>query len=70
VNTVPGYTNATAGDTLQKWDPLNQVFITYTNAGGATWVPNEPYIGLCEGFILNSATNEVWIQKCSPCAGD
>jgi hypothetical protein len=70
ISTDLGYTNAAAGDTLEKWDPINQRFITYTNNGGASWSPNEPYIGLCEGFILNSATNQVWIQKCSPCTGD
>jgi hypothetical protein len=70
ISTDLRYTNATAGDTLQKWDSTNQVFITYTSTGGANWSPNEPYIGLCEGFILNSAANHVWIQKCSPCTGE
>jgi outer membrane protein assembly factor BamB len=73
VSTVLGYTNAAVGDWLQKWDPTNGVFITYTNNGGTNWyrsgTPNEPYIGLAEGFILFSdeITNRTWIQTFSPC---
>jgi hypothetical protein len=74
ISTVLRYTNAVAGDWLQKWDPTNGVFITYTNNGGTNWyrsgVPNEPYIGPAEGFILWSATNHTWIQRCSPCEGN
>jgi hypothetical protein len=72
ISTVLGYTNATAGDWLRKWDPTNGVFITYTNNGGTNWyrggTRNEPYIGLDEGFVLWSGTNHSWVQKLStPC---
>jgi hypothetical protein len=76
ISTVLGYTNATVGDWLQKWDPTNGIFITYTNNGGTNWyrsgTPNEPYIGLCEGFILFSdvATNRIWKQSFSPCGSN
>jgi hypothetical protein len=70
ISTDLGYTNATAGDTLEKWDVTNGMFITYTNMGGSSWSNTEPYIGLAEGFILNSRTNHTWIQTCSPCSGN
>jgi len=64
------YTNATAGDTLIKWDPTNQVSVIYTNYGGTNWSPNEPYIGIAEGFILVSTNNHTWVQTFSPCPGN
>jgi len=67
ISTDLGYTNAEVGDLLLKWDTTNQVYINFTNNGGASWSPSEPYIGMGEGFVLHSATNHVWIQKFSPC---
>ena len=63
ISTDLGYTNAEVGDLLLKWDTTNQVYINFTNNGGASWSPSEPYIGMGEGFVLHSATNHVWIQK-------
>jgi len=68
ISTDLRYTNATAGDLLLLWS--NTVLVTFTNNGGTNWSPYEPSIGLAEGFILVSATNHTWIQRCSPCAGD
>jgi hypothetical protein len=70
ISTDLGYTNAETGDLLLKWDSTNQVYISFTNNGGSSWSPSEPYIGLCEGFVLRSSTNHVWIQRFSPCESD
>ncbi len=37
---------------------------------GTHWSSNEPYIGLGEGFILQSASNHTWIQRLPPFVGD
>jgi len=66
ISSVLGYTNASAGDFLLKWDWTNQVYVAYTNYGGSNWSTNEPVIGLAEGFILVSATNQTWVQTLWP----
>jgi outer membrane protein assembly factor BamB len=64
ISSVLGYTNATSGDLLLRWDPTNQVYVTYTNYGGTNWSTNEPSIGIAEGFILISSENTTWVQNC------
>ena len=43
---------------------------TYTNYGGTNWGMNEPIIGIGEGFVLFSSTNQTWVQTFSPCPGN
>ncbi len=60
-----GLSNLTVGDTLSLWVSGTVTTYTYTNTGSG-WIPIEPNIGLCEGFILNCATSHVWVQTNYP----
>jgi hypothetical protein len=69
ISSVLGFTAQTYGDVLVKWDPTNQVAVSFTNFGGTNWSPIEPSIGIGEGFILVSVTNQTWVQTLLPCPG-
>ena len=72
ISSALGFTNVSTNlDYLWKWNPTNQQWSeTYTNYGGAGWGTNEPIIGIAEGFVLFSSTNQTWVQTFSPCPGN
>jgi hypothetical protein len=59
-----------AGDVVHLWSAHGiQFFNSYTNtnstAGG--WSPSQPGISVGEGFILDAAQTNVWVQDAYPC---
>jgi hypothetical protein len=65
ITSVLGMPTLSSNDTVVTWSYSSGSFVTNTWKG-TDWVPSEPIIGLCQGFILNCSTSHLWIQTNFP----